>query len=235
LRARRLLLWSRMGKGSRVGRLLLACLLAASPSLARAAEPVPSPDAALSPPPKLTPAEQQHEIDLLLKAPMTEQRKVPMDPELGIATAAFFADFGLRLAEGMLAILPFGVFICSGCEGRQSVPTEDVVLIFTFSGALLLTTPLLNAFVVQAIGNGGHYHRPFVPLVIASYATCMTVDALTILIGFTNGGYGVLAYFLGSIAGSTIMTIVQDQTREPFPEGTIAQPKPAARGLTFAF
>jgi hypothetical protein len=223
-----------MSPKSLVLRLLPVCLLVVSSSLARSAEPAGFSDAAL---PReiaqLTPAEQR-EVDEMLRQPTTLTRYQPMEPEVGIAIGVFFADFSLRMAETVLVFIPF--VPAMGAEG-SSPATGYIAAASAISLGVIAMGPLLNAFVDQAIGNAGAYHRPFAPLVLTSYISTIVVDTLTILLAATmsDGSAAGLVYFFGSMAGSISMAIVQNAVREPIPEGTTAQARPQARGVAFAF
>ncbi len=214
----------------RIGKVIaivaVACLWV-NPTRALSTEAAPSPDAALSPPLVELAAADTLELSAGPKAPAFE-------PEYGIATGVIFADFGLRLAEIALALMPFAPFLMAAEGGGPSPDFVGVAI--AVSVGIMLAAPLLNAVVDQAIGNTSRYHRPFGPLVLTSYATCVTIDAVSVAL--VVAGLGSIAfpvYFFASLAGSLTMAAVQNAVREPLPEGAVASPTPSARGVAFAF
>jgi hypothetical protein len=222
-----------MGKRAWASGLSLACLLIGYSSLARGAESAPSPDAAL--PPQLAQLSEQQRLDWMAQPPREHAIYQPMEPEVGIALGVFFGDFALRMAETMLALVPWIPLPLTAQEG--GVSSGYVATAGLISAGIAVTAPLLNAVVTQAIANGGPYRRPFVPILVTSYVSCLTVDALTIALALTlpSGSAAGLVYFFGSMAGSISMAIVQNAVREPLPEGTTAQAPPPVRGVAFAF
>jgi hypothetical protein len=194
---------------------------------ARAAETPPSPDAALNPPLVELAAADTLELSAGLKGHAFE-------PEYGITTGVIFADFGMRLAEITLALMPFVPFLL-GVEGGGPPPSYLGAAVAVSAG-IMLAAPLLNAVVDQAIGNTGRYHRAFGPILLASYASCLTIDIVTVVlaeVGLTELAFPV--YFFASLAGSVTMAAVQNAAREPIADDTVSTPAPSARGVAFAF
>jgi hypothetical protein len=140
------------------------------------------------------------------------------DPEIGIAFGAGAATFGMRFVTAGLAsaaLLLWATPLMGVEGGAGNIPPYYWALLFGVEGLIALGMPALEALTVQAIGNGGHYHRPLGPLLLTSYVSSIIVDAVVVAVAFTGDGTAAfIAGIAGSLGSSIAMAVVQNSTKE---------------------